>query len=128
MSPRLASWTELWWWTMQAIRSTPFVTATPPDDAFCDRVGRLRAIARKPFRAVNVYRGRWTCRRCLGGCGWAWPGEGSDVGSDEAYLGAVNAFEVDMRARTDGVLSALTDVFRKRLGDGESLDDLLAEG
>ncbi|HEY4853024.1 MAG TPA: hypothetical protein VII22_19725 [Streptosporangiaceae bacterium] len=50
------------------------------------------------------------------------------MGSDEAYLGAVNAFEVDMRARTDGELSALTDVFRKRLGDGESLDDLLAEG
>src|SRR5258708_17150086 len=54
--------------------------------------------------------------------------EGSDVGSHEAYLGAVNAFEADIRARTDGELSALTDVFRRRLAAGESLDDLLAEG
>jgi preprotein translocase subunit SecA len=54
--------------------------------------------------------------------------EGGDVGSHEAYLGAVNAFEADIRARTDGELSALTDVFRRRLAAGESLDDLLAEG
>jgi preprotein translocase subunit SecA len=50
------------------------------------------------------------------------------LGSYEPYLRAVSAFEVDMRARTDGELRALTDVFRRRLGDGESLDDLLAEG
>src|SRR5258708_38214362 len=54
--------------------------------------------------------------------------EGSDVGSHEAYLGAVNAFEADIRAWTGGELSALTDVFRRRLAAGESLDDLLAEG
>ncbi len=52
----------------------------------------------------------------------------SDLGGCEDYLGAVNAFEAEMRARTDGELSALTEVFRRRLGDGESLDDLLAEG
>jgi SecA DEAD-like domain len=50
------------------------------------------------------------------------------LGGYAAYLGAVKAFEADMRARTDGELRALTEVFRRRLGDGESLDDLLAEG
>jgi preprotein translocase subunit SecA len=54
--------------------------------------------------------------------------EGGDLNGYEAYLGAVNAVEADMRARTDGELRALTEVFRRRLGDGESLDDLLAEG
>jgi DNA-binding transcriptional ArsR family regulator len=43
MSPRLLEWTESWWWTTQAIRSTPFVTATPPVDDFCERLERLRA-------------------------------------------------------------------------------------
>jgi DNA-binding transcriptional ArsR family regulator len=41
MSPRLAEWTESWWWTAQAIRATPFVTVEPPADDFGDR---LRAV------------------------------------------------------------------------------------
>lgn len=45
LSPRLAEWTRSWWWTTQAIRSTPFVTATPPVEDFCDRLDRLRAIS-----------------------------------------------------------------------------------
>ena len=44
LSPRVAGWTESWWWTTQAIRSTPFVTATAPGDDFRDRLGRLRAM------------------------------------------------------------------------------------
>jgi DNA-binding transcriptional ArsR family regulator len=44
MSPRLAEWTASWWWTAQAIRAVPFVTATPPGDGFCDRLGPLRAM------------------------------------------------------------------------------------
>jgi hypothetical protein len=43
MSPRLASWTRAWWWTAQAIRATPFVTAAPGDE-FRDRLDRLRAM------------------------------------------------------------------------------------
>jgi DNA-binding transcriptional ArsR family regulator len=30
MSPRLLARTQNWWWTAQAIRATPFVTAVPP--------------------------------------------------------------------------------------------------
>jgi DNA-binding transcriptional ArsR family regulator len=44
MSPRLADWTRAWWWTAQAIRATPFVTAVPPADDFPLSVIRLRAI------------------------------------------------------------------------------------
>jgi DNA-binding transcriptional ArsR family regulator len=44
MSPRLAGWTESWWWTTQAIRSTPFVTAAPPGDEYSGRLGQLRAM------------------------------------------------------------------------------------
>jgi DNA-binding transcriptional ArsR family regulator len=44
MSPDLASWTESWWWTTQAIRSTPFVTAVPPAEEFASRLGQLRAM------------------------------------------------------------------------------------
>ena len=44
MSPRLAGWTESWWWTAQAIRSTPFVTAAPPSEEFGDRLRSLRAM------------------------------------------------------------------------------------
>src|SRR5215469_8947635 len=42
MSPRLAAWTGSWWWTAQAIRSAPLVTAGPPDEAFSDRLDVLR--------------------------------------------------------------------------------------
>jgi DNA-binding transcriptional ArsR family regulator len=44
MSPRLAAWTESWWWAAQAIRATPFVTPAPPADEFGDRVAALRLI------------------------------------------------------------------------------------
>ncbi len=39
----------------------------------------------------------------------------------------VNAFEEDMRGRSDDELRLQTDVFRQRLADGEALDDLLPE-
>ena len=51
MSPRLASWTRAWWWTAQAIRATPFVTAAPPGDEFGDRLDRLRAMPARPLAA-----------------------------------------------------------------------------
>jgi len=39
----------------------------------------------------------------------------------------VNAFEPAMGALSDEELAGYTDIFRKRLGDGETLDDLLPE-
>jgi len=42
MSPRLAAWTQAWWWTARAIRSAPLVTAGPPDETFSDRLDALR--------------------------------------------------------------------------------------
>jgi len=54
-------------------------------------------------------------------------GEGKDLRRAQALVGPVNAFEDEMRARSDAELRELTDVFRKRLGDGEDLDDLLPE-
>ena len=45
MSPRLAAWTRAWWWTAQAIRAAPFVTAGPPGEAFSDRIEVLRGTA-----------------------------------------------------------------------------------
>ncbi|MDP4511768.1 ArsR/SmtB family transcription factor [Nonomuraea turcica] len=44
MSPRLDAWTRSWWWTTQAIRSTPFVAPTPPADDFEVQLERLRAM------------------------------------------------------------------------------------
>src|SRR3989475_7979002 len=38
-----------------------------------------------------------------------------------------NRFESDMEARSDADLRALTDEFRARLADGETLDDILPE-
>ena len=43
MSPRLVAWTQAWWWTAQAIRATPFVTAVPPASDFPGSLARLRA-------------------------------------------------------------------------------------
>ncbi len=40
---------------------------------------------------------------------------------------AINALEPELRALSDEALRAKTDLFRRRLADGESLDDLLAE-
>jgi Family of unknown function (DUF5937) len=44
MSPQLAERTSAWWWTVQAIRSAPFVTVTPPGDDFGERLRELRAM------------------------------------------------------------------------------------
>ena len=44
MSPRVVAWTRAWWWTAQAIRAAPFVTAASPDDDFDGSIGRLRAM------------------------------------------------------------------------------------
>ena len=44
MSERLAAWTRAWWWTAQAIRAAPFITAAPPAGDFGASLGRLRAM------------------------------------------------------------------------------------
>lgn len=44
MSPRLVTWTQAWWWTAQAIRATPFVTAVPPADDIPASLAWLRAM------------------------------------------------------------------------------------
>ena len=40
----------------------------------------------------------------------------------------INALEEGLQALDDAALRAKTDEFRKRYGDGESLDDLLPDG
>jgi preprotein translocase subunit SecA len=42
-------------------------------------------------------------------------------------VSSVNELENDMRARSDDELKTMTGVFRERLGQGESLDDILPE-
>jgi preprotein translocase subunit SecA len=54
-------------------------------------------------------------------------GEGKDRRRCEAMVAPINALEPEMQARSDAELRELTDVFRKRLDDGEDLDDLLPE-
>ncbi len=54
-------------------------------------------------------------------------GEGKDRRRCQAVIGPVNSFEDAMRGRSDTELRELTEVFRKRLADGEDLDDLLPE-
>jgi DNA-binding transcriptional ArsR family regulator len=44
MSERLAAWTQAWWWTAQAIRAAPFITAVPLAGDFEASLGRLRAM------------------------------------------------------------------------------------
>jgi DNA-binding transcriptional ArsR family regulator len=44
MSRRLVAWTRGWWWTAQAIRAAPFVTAVSAADDFDGSLGRLRAM------------------------------------------------------------------------------------
>src|ERR1700729_2406349 len=44
LSPELAGQTQSWWWTTQAIRATPFVTAAPPGDGFTDRLDEPRGL------------------------------------------------------------------------------------
>src|ERR1051326_6316090 len=44
MSRRLLAWTQAWWWTAQAIRAAPFVTAASPAEDFDASLARLRAM------------------------------------------------------------------------------------
>jgi preprotein translocase subunit SecA len=54
-------------------------------------------------------------------------GEGKDLRRAQTLVAPINALEDEMRARSDAELRELTDLFRKRLADGEDLDDLLPE-
>lgn len=54
-------------------------------------------------------------------------GEGKILRQLEAIAKAVNAIEDDFVAMSDDELRGMTDEFKKRLADGETLDDLLPE-
>ncbi len=54
-------------------------------------------------------------------------GEGRIVKKLQGLAAQVNAIEEDFEKLTDAELRAETDVFRKRLADGETLDDILPE-
>ena len=54
-------------------------------------------------------------------------GEGKELRRCQAMVPEINALEPGMQARSDAELRQLTDVFRKRLADGQTLDDLLPE-
>ena len=54
-------------------------------------------------------------------------GEGKILRQLEAVAKAVNAIEDDFVAMSDDELRGMTDEFRKRLADGEDLDDLMPE-
>ena len=54
-------------------------------------------------------------------------GEGRVLKKLEGIAKQVNAIEEDFEKLTDEELRGETEVFRKRLADGESLDDLLPE-
>ncbi|MCW2544370.1 MAG: preprotein translocase subunit SecA, partial [Frankiales bacterium] len=54
-------------------------------------------------------------------------GEGKTLRRLKAIADAVNDIEGDIKKLTDAELRAETDVFRKRLADGETVDDLLVE-
>jgi preprotein translocase subunit SecA len=54
-------------------------------------------------------------------------GEGRILKKLEVIAKQVNAIEEDFERLTDAELRAETDIFRKRLADGESLDELLPE-
>jgi preprotein translocase subunit SecA len=54
-------------------------------------------------------------------------GEGKKVRRLAELVPLVNALEPEMEARSDEELQALTGVFRQRLENGESLEDLLVE-
>jgi preprotein translocase subunit SecA len=54
-------------------------------------------------------------------------GEGKMVRRLKSIADAVNTVEEDYRSLTDAELRAETDVFRQRLADGETVDDLLVE-
>ncbi|HEX6012340.1 MAG TPA: preprotein translocase subunit SecA, partial [Geminicoccaceae bacterium] len=54
-------------------------------------------------------------------------GEGKELRRSQALVPEINAFEPAMQERSDAELRQLTDIFRKRLADGQTLDDLLPE-
>jgi preprotein translocase subunit SecA len=54
-------------------------------------------------------------------------GEGKIIRQLEAIAQAVNAIEDDFVAMSDDELRGMTDEFRKRLADGETLDDVMPE-
>ncbi|HWH28659.1 MAG TPA: preprotein translocase subunit SecA [Mycobacteriales bacterium] len=54
-------------------------------------------------------------------------GEGKTLRRLKAIADAVNGIEDDITALSDAELRAETDVFKKRLADGETLDDILVE-
>ena len=54
-------------------------------------------------------------------------GEGKELRRCQAMVPEINAFEPAMQARSDAELRQLTDIFRKRLADGQPLDELLPE-
>ncbi|MBI4729444.1 MAG: preprotein translocase subunit SecA [Acidobacteria bacterium] len=54
-------------------------------------------------------------------------GEGRRLKEAGRIKNAVNALEPEMKARSDADLRELTTLFRKRLADGEDLDDLIPE-
>ena len=54
-------------------------------------------------------------------------GEGKRVRQLAELVGPINELAGEMAALTDAELRAKTDVFRERLAEGESLDDLLLE-
>jgi preprotein translocase subunit SecA len=54
-------------------------------------------------------------------------GEGKTVKRLKTIADAVNRLEDDFTSMTDAELRAETDVFKKRLADGETVDDLLVE-
>ena len=54
-------------------------------------------------------------------------GEGKILRQLEAIAKAVNAIEDDFKAMSDDELRGMTDEFRKRLNEGEDLDDIMPE-
>jgi preprotein translocase subunit SecA len=54
-------------------------------------------------------------------------GEGKELRRCQARVPDISAFEPAMQERSDAELRELTDIFRKRLADGQTLDDLLPE-
>ncbi len=54
-------------------------------------------------------------------------GEGKTLRRLKSVADAVNGVEQDFLAMTDAELRAETDVFKKRLADGETVDDILVE-
>ena len=54
-------------------------------------------------------------------------GEGRILKKLDNIAAQVNAIEEDFEKLTDAELRAETDVFRKRLADGETFDDILPE-